>query len=1240
MIFCRKNHQKKIPQFLDGLPVEILDIKPDGQKIGDGILKFIEENAGHTSNEPGKIASPLQQLTGGHFQFLKLHAQNLLKPFLEPHAWPLEDGNQEKDRFLCAVENFDRKRLYVLAVCVKPISTDQICYDTFSLVPWTKVFDFDGDTDGTGFLSILRKSLPKSRLDVLRQEQAPSEIKDKIVNWTVITECGDRVAKRQLKKHILSLSKFRSGRKPATMVILWYHNHVNDELEENVRDFISNMEGSFGNRSIKIVLCLSQEIQDGGKMSKISKQNVDKTIIAPLNNICEWIGSVKDNLTPVDHDIESNQLPRSELEGDTEDSSSCKLDQEILAWLTVDLHVLTLSFFQKPMSKLDNEKVKAQGIDFLMGGDLTWDVLKYGEFVVNRAKFKVIKQRIQELIDNRETGIVTLHHAPGSGGSTLGRQLLWSFRSNVPCLALDKRIELGDDFKEKLVYILERSGLPVLLLLDGRSSQEAKNIMSLFQDESIVILQVERNYDPLDQQDNKQNFHLHDRVSPSEASDFEMTFRQSGTAGIKKSLTKLTQSILSGNHHSVFEYGLTAFNSDFRAIGKYVENHLRIGEKKEVWHDVVAMLSLTNYYGNRDLPAEFFANILEICESETVSLENDIPELGKQLIRECTGGEEWRISHYLVAKEILEQYLGGVPSDKNTSQLTPIACQSLMKLACHFIECMKQHERFGDKLQSSFIDILTNVFIVRNGKYIGDMPGRKSTFSRLITDIGNKEEQRKLFKLLVERFPYNAEFHAHFGRFVAKKFLDPAYHSEAEDALNKAIKIRVETLNMNSSNENMPTDDEQLQRVRNMLGFAYFDILRYMLQNRKHTDASVNIGKLKQAKEKALAAIKVFADSRNIFCSGVIRFHDYLGDIKVRLLITKYCFYHNKHNLMTISSPEHPLHFLWDFILDTFAETEYLFEQCIEVSENRGKGQLQFQSELEDYLSCFAVDQQRLKNFVNRMDSDSSLTSKRCRAALVRLSCRSDDKNQHIEVIQRLPKYRHSEYIRLLQDVINDKDSWKIKISPYMEDWMKISRSPTHPTSLHSAKFYADVWDSRNERGSFASLYRYIIQYVMTLLDNSEDNRSELDKCTERLNECQRFFRSNIARKPIEYIKEVVNGDANLSVLRNANEKDEPLCRFHGQIIDVKAWSGTIEMRGNRMELPFATKNRFMSYHAKSKQRVNFIIGFNAKRGAQAYDVRMTESRPEHCPYCRHIIKYANTGMVRCTNCDSLFEIK
>lgn len=76
-------------------------------------------------------------------------------------------------------------------------------------------------------------------------------------------------------------------------------------------------------------------------------------------------------------------------------------------------------------------------------------------------------RNIRVYIDENRSAVVTLYHAPGSGGSTLAQRILWEFHTEIPCAQAKLRSALPvTSLVERIEMMYAKTHKPVLLLVD------------------------------------------------------------------------------------------------------------------------------------------------------------------------------------------------------------------------------------------------------------------------------------------------------------------------------------------------------------------------------------------------------------------------------------------------------------------------------------------------------------------------------------------------------------------------------------------------------------------------------------------------------------------------------------------------------------------------------------------------------------------------------------------------------
>ncbi len=243
----------------------------------------------------------------------------------------------------------------------------------------------------------------------------------------------------------------------------------------------------------------------------------------------------------------------------------------------------------------------------------------------------------------RETVRINLYHAPGAGGSTVGRRSCGDCtHERYPAVVLhvcDAKLTA-----ERIARIGTLTESGVLILVDGGRHSEGE-IDELFdylkaQQVRAVILQVLRRFST--QKEGKRQFWLPTELSDIEADRFQVALSAESPSSANM-LAKLAKT--RGRLRSSFFFGLTAFGRDFLALENYVS--VRIAPFKDDQKKVLTFLSLAHYYGQQTLPAQAFAHLLGLPPSRPVVLENMFEgqsSFALELLVEETEGE-WRTAH-------------------------------------------------------------------------------------------------------------------------------------------------------------------------------------------------------------------------------------------------------------------------------------------------------------------------------------------------------------------------------------------------------------------------------------------------------------------------------------------------------------------------------------------------------------------------------------------------------------------
>lgn len=391
---------------------------------------------------------------------------------------------------------------------------------------------------------------------------------------------------------------------------------------------------------------------------------------------------------------------------------------------------------------------------------------------------KAVQQDLGGGPDKRSRGTtrINLYHAPGAGGSTVGRRVLWNLHSEFPCVVVHRVVPAETAERLQLVYRL--TGLPLLVLIEGAEVQEnqADDLFSILRARQVsaVVLQVLRRFSGVEERE--RSFYLQSQLSQVESTRF--AHRLGEARADRRARLIALASDGSPEEKTAFYFGLETFEDQFEGLRSYVS--VRLDQATEAQQLILLYLSFAYHYGQQSVAASAFSKLLALPKTRQISVENALPGSLLDLVRRQSDNR-WRPSHDLVAKEIIRQLLAPNAVDDRVWR------QNLSIWASRFAEFCR-----GDDVVPSdeMVDLASRCFLFRDNR---DPLGRESPdvhtpshFAQLIEDIPAVEGRLTVLKKLTELFPDKAHFWGHLGRFYAMQVRDS---ENALKAIDRAIDL-------------------------------------------------------------------------------------------------------------------------------------------------------------------------------------------------------------------------------------------------------------------------------------------------------------------------------------------------------------------------------------------------------------------------------------------------------------------
>jgi hypothetical protein len=270
-----------------------------------------------------------------------------------------------------------------------------------------------------------------------------------------------------------------------------------------------------------------------------------------------------------------------------------------------------------------------------------------------------LEDRVRAELKGRRTSRINLYHAPGAGGTTLGRRILWNFHRNYPCAIL--RRTNPPDTAERLFRVTSLAGLPLLLLVDGAEIAE-RQIDELYdylrsRHIPVTLLQVLRRF--TSQTEGPRAFYLKAELSKAEAEKFSHIFARE--IPVRRPDIDALLASADPRFRSAFYFGLQTFLEEFLGLEPFVR--ARLNSLTSPQQQIVGYLALAHHYAQRPLPVQLFAEMLGLPRSRTINLVSAFPHESLDLLVQADR-DTWRTAHNLVAQEILEQLLWPASSDR------------------------------------------------------------------------------------------------------------------------------------------------------------------------------------------------------------------------------------------------------------------------------------------------------------------------------------------------------------------------------------------------------------------------------------------------------------------------------------------------------------------------------------------------------------------------------------------------
>lgn len=921
--------------------------------------------------------------------------------------------------FLEAVRNFSPTTAYILITDRTDEKLAGIAH-AIGAAPWRAVIDFDPLSDIDGLLKICSGVLEKNRT-VHRAVRGDYVIRPEPgLHWffargiqgrnETISNADHRGWLKQYKTEISrQLQSIASAVSPTPViaVVIW----EDAELKKHLRTILEDMSGAFG-EFLETVFVSNDKVglesisdDAGATFIKMSRRSLSSSLAVHFAD--------KEN---------SQNDERFVL--DTPSGALIELSLPDQLWLCEDLEILHRNTGMSGEDEPEN---------FRRGADVSWRDLNL-HHDCDRDCLPQIRAQVEDDLRRRQTVRINLYHAPGGGGSTLGRRIAWDLHRIYPTCIL--KTSAARETSEKIAKLSALTECTILVVIDGGQHSE-RDIDELYgylkaSQTPAVLLQVLRRFNS--QQPAKRRFWLNDQLSNQESDRFKSAYIRA--APTRSTEIQRLASSRNERERTAFFFGLTAFEKDFRGLTPYVS--IRIEHLNPEQSKILGFLAIANYYGQQAVPAHAFAKSLGLPQSKPVDIRSIFTGENQKtldLLIEAQPGH-WRTSHPLISLEVMRLML----SPPQGGAQDGIWRQNLSKWSKDLADLCSGD---GDTPSDILLELARRVFIYRdNVEVLGTERSGSRGFSQLIDDIPSDAGRVEVLRHLTECFPMEAHMHAHLGRFLgAKGDFDQSIHE-----IDYAISLQ--------------NDDHVLHHMRGM-------VLRQKMKSSAERGASID-----ELVELSIDSSSSFERTRDIAPELE---HGYISEIQLLLELV------DRAKISNITSASsHPyLREALDRAEDILDRLQYLY-----AGEEPSRYALDCQAKLSRLHGDFSKSLQGWDNLLSRPEIPKPPVRRQIVWTILR---------KHQGRWENLSSKEINRVKTLLEENLeeNSNDSTSLRL------WLRAVRYSASPPSLDALTEKVGYWKV-NTGTLDSAFYLYTIHFLRILQGSSQaviDTERALEEC-------------------------------------------------------------------------------------------------------------------------------------------------
>lgn len=631
---------------------------------------------------------------------------------------------------------------------------------TLTSLPWNLILDFDSERDGIHDKS--KQSLSESvAWKHYLPEQITKGLETDVLIWLSVNGYQPDSSSiygnfKQWRREVVSKLRVLSEEFSRHTSVLPVNLLVvaGEEEEKKVQHVLETMDESLEDKLKVIVLCSSDsELATFQKLGEHLELDIQCIKCSPSNFITSIaryrsVPAVDEKVLIPMRDLVNKQLLKVEV------------PKELLAASSKCINILH--------NGLANKKTNIG--QFHKGHQISWPEVDQNLAIDLSIDSKAKDYAVAALNKNSYEKL-TIHHQPGSGGSTIIRKVAWRLKNDWPVLEVTNNSKNIHEYVEKISNL---ANLPILIIVDGPvlSSNEKDRLINELRVRGVMHLLLESERSSYKSEKRSSSaLSVPCPLNSNDASALYHCYKGLANTSRKAALESLAYDPSMNIYRQPFFFGFFTFEEEFNSVDSFVNNSIKgLHEDRK---RLLLWISFITCYTQEKMPMTFLNIILGRASTSAFRVKEVFGDSASHLF--LVEDVSVRIIHPVIAQKIIYELL-----DKRNL----ITYSNRLQDACVELIDTLGNPKLCNEEQTE--KILQGLFISRKIEMNQDHEG-KAKFSALMNEIDSSNKQHKVLKHLCEKFPDNAHYLSHFGRHI--NYDRDRDSNEAIEYFERAIEI-------------------------------------------------------------------------------------------------------------------------------------------------------------------------------------------------------------------------------------------------------------------------------------------------------------------------------------------------------------------------------------------------------------------------------------------------------------------